>query len=143
MATTRTYSPAEILCSFGGIPITSFGPDTFVEAERAEDGWLTTVGASGEVVRSQNLNKLGTVTFTLLSASPENDLLSSIAGTDELSRQGIGALMIKDRIGTTLVHASEAWIQKLPKVERAKTSGTTVWMVTCARLEAFSGGNVS
>jgi len=140
---TRTYSPAEILCSFGGVPITSFGPDTFVEAERNEDGFTLVMGAGGEGARAQNLNRSGRVTFTLLMTSPENDQLSAIAAADEQSRNGVGALLIKDRLGTTFVHATDAWIMKLPKVTRAKGVEVCTWVLESPNLEVFCGGNVT
>lgn len=142
MAVTRTYDPGEHLCSFLGVPITAFGPDTFIEAARNEDGFSIQVGAGGEVARSRNRNRSGRVTFTLLATSPENDLLANLALVDEATGEGIGPLFIKDRLGTTLLHAQNAWIVKLPDVSRGKEAGTVAWMIDCDRLEMFVGGNV-
>jgi len=47
-----------------------------------------------------------------------------------------------DHSGSTEVHSVNAWIQKLPKIERAKEAGTIVWMFACADLEIHAGGNV-
>lgn len=140
---TRTYSPAEILCNFGGVPITAFGPDTFVEAERNEDGFTLTMGAGGEGARAQNMNRSGRVTFTLLMTSPENDLLMAIAESDELRRDGVGAIMVKDRLGTTFVHGSDAWIVKRPKVTRSKGVEVCTWILESPNLDTFCGGSVT
>lgn len=142
ISTTRTYDPAEHLLSFFGIPLTAFGPDTFIDAARAEDGYKMTVGAGGEVARSRSRNRTGRVTITLLASSPENDLMMQVALTDELTGGGIGALFLKDRIGTSVLHADNAWIAKIPDMKRAKEVGVAEWAIDCAQLEMFVGGNV-
>lgn len=143
MAATRTYDPGEHLLSFLGIPLTAFGPDTFIAAARAEDGYSITVGAGGEVARSRNRNRTGRVTVTLLASSPENDLLMQAALADEATGEGIGPLFLKDRAGTSVLHAENAWIAKIPDMNRAKQLGTVEWPFDCAELEMFVGGNVA
>ncbi len=142
MAATRTYDPAAHLLSFLGIPLTAFGEDTFIDAARSEDGFKMTVGAGGEVARSRSRNRTGRVTITLLQSSPENDLLMQAAITDEATGQGIGPLFLKDRLGTTVLHAENAWIAKVPDMKRAKAVGAVEWMIDCADLEMFAGGNL-
>jgi hypothetical protein len=139
---TRTYDPAEILCSFLGNPITAWGPDTFIAATRNEDGWTVTVGAGGEEARTRNRNRSGKVTITLLASSPENDILSAAAELDEQSGEGVGPLFIKDRLGTSLVHAENAWIMKKPDLGRAKALGVVEWVIETGRLETFAGGSL-
>ena len=137
----RTYDPGEHACSFAGIQLTAFGPDTFITAERDEDAFAKHVGAGGEVARTRNRNRSGRVTVTLLASSPENDLLSAVALLDEQSAEGVGAVFIKDLVGTTMVHAPDAWLVKLPATERAKELGVVEWAIDCAELEIFIGGN--
>lgn len=143
MAATRTYDPGAHLLSFLGIPLTAFGPDTFIAAARAEDGWTPTVGAGGEVARSRNRNRMGRVTVTLLQSSPENDLLMQAALADDATGEGIGALFLRDRLGTTVLHAENAWIAKIPDMSRAKAVGVCEWAIECADLELFNGGNIA
>lgn len=142
MALTRTYDPAEHLCSFGGIPITAFGPDTFIDAVRNEDGWSLVVGAGGETVRSRNRNRSGKVTVTLLASSPENDALMQAALADENLGQGIGEFFVKDNLGTAFCHAESAWIVKIPNMSRAKAAGVATWVFELANMDIFVGGNV-
>ncbi len=143
MSTPRTYDPAEILCSYLGIPITAFGPDTFVTAERNEDAFMLAVGAGGETARARNRNRSGRVTFTLLASSPENDLLSQAYLLDELRGEGVGPLFVKDRLGTTIVAAQNAWILKLPAIEYAKEVGVREWTIECDRVDIYEGGNIT
>lgn len=139
---TRTYDPGEHLCSFLAVPLSAWGTDTFIMASRAEDAFSMTVGAGGEVARNRNRNRTGSVTVTLLASSPENDLLSAIAVADELRGEGVGPLFVKDRLGTTLVHAENAWIRKMPDLERAKETGQIEWVFDCAVLDVFIGGSL-
>jgi len=146
MGTLRNYSPQFVSLSFQGINITGFVDGTFVEAERAEDGFTKKVGAGGDVVRVQSMDRSGKVTITLQAASPSNDLLLAIARLDELTGiAGVGALMIKDAntLDTEpLAHAESAWIMKIPKVERGKDAAPCVWVFECSNLDLAPSGAV-
>ena len=139
MAVT-TYDPLLNVFSFAGLNITGFAPDTYISVERNEDAFTLVVGASGEATRSHNRNRSGTVTLTLMASSLSNDALSAIAVADELSGAGVSALFLKEANGTTLVMASNAWIRKLPTVDRAKEAGTAEWVFECEDLSIFVGG---
>lgn len=138
----KTYSPALVTISFRGINLTGIMDGTFIEAERDEDAFTKHVGAGGSVTRTRNMNKGGKITVTLIQASPTNDLLASVLLLDELVGGQYGAIQIKDLSGNMRCHATQAWISKPPKVERAKESGSCVWVFDCAELEIFAGGNV-
>lgn len=58
--------------------------DSMVTVSKDEDGYETTVGAQGDVVRSKVNNPLGTITVTLQQTSPQLALLDSIAKTGRL-----------------------------------------------------------
>jgi hypothetical protein len=136
----HTYDPAKVLFSFAGIPVTGYAPDTFLEVERDEEAYTKQVGAAGEVVRTRNNNRGGKVTVTLMADSQTNDLLSAIAVADELTGVGVGALLGEEANGTLLFNAANAWVQKMPRVERAKEAGTVQWVFDCAELYVFVGG---
>lgn len=137
---TKTYDPAKVLVSFAGQLITGIAPDTFISAERNEDGFTLVVGAGGEATRSQSRNRSGTVTLTLMASSQANDILSAQAAADELAGTGVAALFIKELNGTTRAMAASAWIKKLPTVERAREAGTVEWTFECEALDLTVGG---
>lgn len=136
----RTYDPAKVLPSFLGGILTGFADGTFIEAERNEDGFALVVGASGEAARAQSRNRSGRITFTVLSTSPTNDFLSAIAAADELLGTGVGEFQMIELGGSTLLHASNAWIMKQPKIERGKEVSNVEWVIECESLEVFAGG---
>lgn len=142
MGEFRNYSPDKVSFSFRGLTIEGFQSGTFIDAERKEDGWQMHAGALGDVVRTKNLDKTGTVTLTLMAQHSDNDLLQAIADEDEQFSTGFGPLQVMDHNGNTEVHAEIAWIRKRPKIERAKEAGPTVWVFDCAEIEINAGGNV-
>jgi hypothetical protein len=75
----KTYNPKLINVVVNGILVTGFADGDFVTVETDADLYTATVGATGEVVRTRNLNRMATVTVVLLADSPTNDLLSALA----------------------------------------------------------------
>lgn len=142
MAEFHTYSPDRVIVTFAGIIINGFANDTFVEVERDEDGFMKYTGSLADVARTKNLNHGGKVTVTLMSVASVNDLLCNMAFEDEVAGVSYGELLIKDTSGNMFCHAEIAWIQKWPKVDRAKESGTVQWVFDCADIDVFAGGNV-
>lgn len=142
MGTFRNYDPSRVSFSFSGLTITGYQSGTFIDVERKADGFEMHVGSLGDVTRTRNLDRTGSVTLTLMAQSPENDLLQAIADEDEQFGTGFGALQILDHNGNMECHATRAWIRKRPKIERAKEAGSTVWVFDCAELEVDAGGNV-
>lgn len=133
------YDPQRVVGSFNGILFLGYMDGTFITADRAEDGFSTQIGATGDVTRVRNRNKSGTVTLTLQAQSPTNQLLSAIAAQDELFGTGTGALMVKDLNGTTLLLAQIAWIQKIPATEFSDDASGREWVFACAELEMNVG----
>jgi len=132
---TRRYSPAQVKITFGGILISGYAEGTFIEVERNEDRYTTQVGSLGEVTRTQNLNRTGKVTLTLMQHAPINALLQGFIDLDELGDTDPQDLSIKDLSNSMRCHADEAWITKAPKIERSKDSATIQWTFECAAIE--------
>jgi hypothetical protein len=142
MADFNNYSPDKVKLNFNGLIINGYANDTFIEVERDEDGFMKYTGALGDVARSRNLNKGGKVTVTLMAVSPINDKLYELAAIDEDDGTAYGPLQISDLSGTMRCHAEIAWVQKWPKIDRGKESGTIQWVFDCADIEIIPGGNV-
>ena len=68
--------------------------------------------------------------------------MSAAAIADELTGLAVGALLIKDLNGTTVVQCANARIQKYADLEYAAKSGTNDWILMCAELEMFLGGEL-
>ena len=142
MATFKNYDPDRVVLALFGIPITGYADGTFINVERDTETFTKSIGAQGDVVRVRSRDKSGTITVTLMSSSPANDLLSARMILDEETGLGYGPALVKELNGTTLVKAGNAWIEKPPSVEYGKEDGTREWKIVCANLEMFVGGLV-
>ena len=137
----RTFDPNEVALIFGGVPLSGYPDGTFVSVERNEDSFSSISGADGVVSRSKSNNKTGKITFTLQATSPSNDVLSGFLATDELTNAGILPVLVKDNSGRTLCSAANAWISKPSNVSFSKEIESREWIIECADLEMFVGGN--
>jgi hypothetical protein len=143
--TFANYSPDLIVITWGSIIIAGAADGTFVTAERAEDGYSMKVGATGAVTRVRSLNRSGSVKITLQQSALTNDLLSAAYEADQAFNTFITLpIMIKDLNGNTLIHATNAWIKKLPSVEFGKDLSNREWTFDCANMDTFvAGGSVT
>lgn len=138
---TKTYSPDQVTVVVNGVILTGYADGTFITVSRDEDSFMKKVGADGEVARTANANRSGTLVLTLLQSSSGNDALSAMLLADETSRSGIGAIIIKDNSGTTIAAGADAWIKKLANAEFGKELGSREWTIDVGRLDLFLGGN--
>lgn len=136
----KTYDPERVVLTFGSITVKGFGPDTFVKAARTEATFTTQVGCGGDVARTRNQNKTGTVEITLMATSQSNDQLTAVALLDEQNGSGIGAFQVKDLNSLTLCSGENAWIEKWPDMERAKETGVATWVLAIEKLNMAIGG---
>lgn len=135
-----TYDPQKTSITFDGATLVGYGGSTFMKASRNEDAYTLTVGADGRAVRTRNANRSGRMEITLLGSSPANDILQAIAEDDELSGTGVGTFMFKDASGTALASAQNAWVVKIPDLERAKEMGEVTWVIETDLLNLVQGG---
>ncbi len=141
MSDYNEYAPDAVSFSFKGFDIKGFEDGTFIEVERSQPGFSKKVGSLGDVVRTASNDRTGKYTLTLQAQSAYNDILQAIADEDEKFRTGTGSINVQDHLGNMQCHSSIAWIEKRPKIDRAKEAGPTVWVFECADLEMNSGGN--
>ncbi len=139
----RQYDPEYVTVTFKGIELRGFMTGTFVDAERAEDAYKVEAGAKGDVVRTRNRNRIGSVTVTLQQTSPSNASLSFFATKDERDNTGKGVLSVKDLNGSDVARSTDAWVRKKPKMERGSDLSPVEWIFDCAQLELDLGGSSS
>lgn len=135
------YSADYVDITYGNVILTGYA-ETFIEVEFEEDDFKKTVGALGDVTRSRMLNRSAKITVTLMDASESNEQLMLLAVEDRTKGGGYKPFLMKDRSSTTEVRATQTWVMKIPKVGRAKESGTTVWVFECAFAEITVGSSV-
>ena len=75
----RTYNPKDVIVVVGGRAITGLADESFVAAEKLEDGFTEYVGAKGEVSIAENANETGVIRITVASTSPSINYLNGLA----------------------------------------------------------------
>jgi hypothetical protein len=141
-AKVQTYRPADVLVTYGGVPITGFDDGTFIKVTPAANNFTKKVGADGEVARVGNADQTDTVEMTLLQTSASNDTLNTFMLADMATGAGALPLQIKDKSGRSLHVWASAWIQKPAEVSYAKEVGNRVWTFdTSNRVVGLIGGN--
>lgn len=136
-----TYDPGLYVLTLFGLIIGGYADGTFIEIQREEDAFFKKVGAGGEVSRTRNRNRSGSLKLTLKQTSATNELLSAKADLDEKGGVGYGAMLLKDLGGATIASCEQAWIKKRPSVGLAKEEGTREWEIDLGELNVFTGGN--
>lgn len=141
MSGVFTYSAEAVEVIVGGFSMSGLADGTFVSIERDEQAYNKITGADGTVSRSRTGNRSGTITLTLQQTSPSNDVLSGLMIADEATDAGVVPCLIKDTSGRTLHYVSAAWVQQMPTQEFGKEISEREWVLDCARIDAFVGGN--
>jgi hypothetical protein len=140
----KVYDSNEVSVSIAGIPLDSgYDGGEFLRIEQESDDFSDVVGTDGEVTRSKTNDRRATITLLLMQSSQGNALLSALNNIDRLAGNGagVGPFLCRDRQGTALYVAAEAWISKPPNVSFDSTATAREWTLRCAVLERFDGGN--
>ena len=134
----KTYSFANANAIFGTIEFEEFAEgDDVMSIEFAENQFNKTVGAKGDVIRTQTNDNSCTVTVKLMQTSNTNKLLTAIYNGDVESGSGILPFIFNDKeTGETFV-VTNAWISKYPIVNRGQAAGTMEWNFEGDKLVPF------
>lgn len=142
--TLRIYDPNRVAISLAGIPMSGFADGNFLEVSYISDQFTDVVGTDSEVSRSKTGDGRATITIRLMQTSPTNDLLSALVNSD-LSTDGgagVGAFLVTDKSGNTVLRAENAWIKKIPDVAFGRESQERAWTIMTDKLISFVGGNI-
>ena len=137
-----TYAAEKVIVTIGSAIITGFGDGDFVTAKYDEDRFIKRVGSDGEVGRSKNASRAGTIEVVLSGTSKANDELSMlfnlsiIGGIDKPIPIGVA-----DLSGRSLMVASKAWLKTAPDMVFGKEITDRTWVFDCADMLFNFGGN--
>lgn len=143
----RQYDPLQVTGSWS-TPIGVFdivdgaiSPGDFAAVARDNPTWARESDRGGNATRVKNNNKGGTVTITLSASSPTNATLMAAQGTDELTENVVGPLVLKDLNGDTVVTALGAFINSTPDPSFGSERGARVWVWEVAQINTILGGH--
>jgi len=124
----ETYDPKDVSVVVDGLVAHGFADGTFVSATKEEDSYETYVGAQGEVTRSRNANKIGTITLTLKSTSAFNSELLRLSK----KKDTFPARVIDRNTGGVRAGGSRAWVQKPADYEAGDEVQEREWNIVVA-----------
>lgn len=131
-------------CILGGIPL----KDALVSVEITPEGpaFSDDIGADGSVCRSATNERRATANVVLKGHSVEHAKLSALHAADvqEINGLGVVPFLFKDRNGSTIVSATQAWLMGMPAKTFGATPGDVTWairLVLSSPLNWVIGGN--
>jgi hypothetical protein len=139
------YSSKAVSLVICAIPINDGRADEFVTVDADAESFATEVSADGAVMRYDTGNTLYSVKVKLKGYSLENAKLAALHALDTNSPNGagIGAFLLKDSNGSTLMASDKCWIQKPPSKGFGKTLPDCEWeiKVVANPAQMLIGGN--
>lgn len=137
----QQYSPKDVVCSWNGIAIEGFAPDSFLRLQRTSPLITPVVGAGGQVALTRNADKTGTIEIELMQTSLSNQMLSAIQAKQdnmELEADISSNFVIYDPSGSVLATGINAWLQELPQIELGRDQNSKTWIFGCEKLDYTS-----
>lgn len=137
----QQYSPKDVVCSWNGIAIEGFAPDSFLRLQRTSPLITPVVGAGGQVALTRNADKTGTIEIELMQTSLSNQMLSAIQAKQdnmELEEDISSNFVIYDPSGSVLATGINAWLQELPQIELGRDQNSKTWIFGCEKLDYTS-----
>ena len=149
MTDLRQYVPLKVVGSWvipippGVIDILDGAVNTgdFVVFESDNDAWSRESDLAGNATRVRNNNEGGRVRVTLSASSPTNGKLSGAAAADAISENVVGALVLRDLNGNTVVECDGAFLVDTPDPSFGSERGSRTWTWECAAIRKVLGGH--
>lgn len=137
------YDFDQVTVGVGNIIVDGFAEGDGVMIEPDAAVFVKVTGADGKTTRTKTLNKGAKVTITLAQSSLTNDKFSALITADAEAPNGAGVvpLYIRDKSGRGLWTAAQCWLSELPSVDLKNEVTSRVWVIECAKLVRFDGGN--
>lgn len=139
----RTFDPSMTVLTVNAVPIGGYADGTGIKVSRSNDTFTKVTGMDGATSRVKSSDRSGEITITLAQTSPSNDLLSALAALDEAQNEGVVPVVISDLSGRSVYATAYAWIRKPADAEFGNKLSDRSWVLDCANLNMFNGGNSS
>ena len=121
MSSVTNYDPMKTSVVVDGLIITGFSDASMVVITRNEDIVTTTVGTQGDVVYSENANRSGVITLSLMVTSSSLDYLRNLA---KARKEFMIVISDANKTPTEVISAGRCRITKIPETKKEKTAGS-------------------
>ncbi|MBG23778.1 MAG: hypothetical protein CMF22_10025 [Idiomarinaceae bacterium] len=138
-----TFSPKDIVFSINDYLITDFANGTFININKNSPNFMQVRGIRGKHTRVRTRDRSGSVTFSLMQTSNQNDLLSELAYQDDVNQTGHLLLTIRDVGGQTSLQFGNAYLASTPNLSYGAASTTPrEWTINFEFITTYEvGGN--
>jgi len=137
-----TYSPEDVQVLLGGVQdIVGFVDGTFVNVSKDVVPFTMMRTTDGMVARKYVNDQTYSITISIMSMSPSNDILTRLWQIDEATRMGKFPLLIKDSKGTGIFFSSTTWVEKLPDLSYSSSPEIRQWLLRSSQGLINIGGN--
>lgn len=129
----QSYDPSQVSIIIGTVIAENWES---VSVDQDEDSFTLVAGASGEVTRTKNSNRIGTIELIIKQSSVTNPLLTALHDTDSIM-----PIEIVDKSGNSLHAIPQGTITKPPTGDYGKELADRTWLMK-GRLDInLHGGN--
>lgn len=142
MSILSHYSPEDVDIYIAGVlKVEGYAKGTFVSISKDTQRFTTKESSDGVMSRSHSNSRSYTVRITLHSAASFNEVLTRLSEIDNATKMGKFPLIIKDRLGSTLLFSPSSWIEVLPDTDLGVDILEREWVFKCSNTSLHIGGN--
>lgn len=144
MSILSHYSPEDVDIYIAGVlKVKGYAKGTFVNISKDTQRFTTKESSDGVMSRSHSNSRSYSVGITLHSAASFNGVLTRLSEIDNVTKMGKFPLIIKDRLGSTLLFSPTSWIEVIPDTDFGAEILEREWMFKCSNTSLHVGGNES
>lgn len=136
MTGVQTYSPEEVVMTFGGYIVR--GWDT-IAISRDKPSFKTVHGIRGKNTRVRVGNTAAEITVDVPQTSFLNAVFEDIVRLDEEYGTGRIVLLIKDNLGTDIFQSQDAYIERPANLTFDTEISTRSWKINCLSTQGDKG----
>src|SRR5690625_852513 len=144
MAILAHYSPEDVdIYIAGALRVTGYIEGSFVLVSKDTQRFVTKESSDGVMSRSHSNSRSYSVRITLHSGANFNEVLTRLSEFDNLTKMGKFPLIIKDRLGSTLLFSPTSWIEMIPDTTLGVEVSEREWLIKSSNTSLHVGGNSS
>ena len=131
------YDPSKVVTTVGGVPITNFTKDTFIQINYEGPAVTMRESLTGEGIYSIQRYRAATVTLTVEANSNAHAIFSALYQKQQLTGGGQFVFSIVDANspdGTTVFTASAARLAQMPNQTFGAEASTTDYEILCTQI---------
>lgn len=137
MNKTYTYSPEYVDLIISGYKVIGWNTITL---QRTVKAFTTVNGIGGKNTRVRNKDSSASMSISIVRTSPVNSVFSEVVRQDEQYGTGRLTVFLRDRLGTTLIKSSEAYLDGYADDSLTSDLNDRIWTINCLSVDNWNVG---